>query len=63
AAAFALIAALFTPPVALLFGVLVDLIYFVPGAYPVPLGTILGLAGFMLAELVHGFVKTRIMSV
>lgn len=61
AASFAFIAALFVPPFALLFGVLTDVLYFVPGAYPVPLATLLGLVGFMVAEVVHGFVKTRIM--
>ena len=58
---FAGVAALFIPPLALLFGVLVDILYFVPGAYPVPLGTLLGLTGFLIALMVQGFMKTRIM--
>ncbi|MEK7511201.1 MAG: hypothetical protein AAB582_03120 [Patescibacteria group bacterium] len=58
---FVFIAALFLPPLALLCGVLYDILYFVPGAYPFPLATLLGLAGFLVAEVVHGFVKTRIM--
>lgn len=62
AAAFAAIAALFFPPLALIWGVLTDVLYYTPGAYPVPLYTILGLAGFIVAEFVHGFVKARIIT-
>lgn len=59
--AFAVIASLFVPPVILLAGVLMDILYYVPGAYPVPLYTILGLVGFIIAEIVHSFMKARIM--
>jgi len=62
ALSFAFIASLFTPPLALLFGVLMDVLYFVPGAYPIPLFTLIGLAGFLIALSVQSFVKTRIMS-
>lgn len=55
------VAALFVPPVMLLAGVLMDILYYVPGAYPVPLYTILGLVGFIIAEIVHSFMKARIM--
>lgn len=58
---FVCIAALVVPPLALLFGVLFDILYYVPGAFPVPLYTILGLVGFIIALLVHSFVKARIM--
>lgn len=58
---FICIAALFVPQLALLFGVLIDILYFVPGAFPVPLFTVLGLIGFVLALLVHSVVKARIM--
>lgn len=58
---FVTIAALFIPPIMLLFGVLMDILYYVPGAYPVPLYTILGLVGFIIAEIVHSFMKARIM--
>ena len=60
-AAFVTIAAVFVPPVMLLCGVLMDILYYVPGAYPVPLYTILGLVGFIIAEIVHSFMKARIM--
>jgi hypothetical protein len=60
-AVFVMIAALFVPPVMILFGVLMDILYYVPGAYPVPLYTILGLVGFIIAEIVHSFMKARIM--
>lgn len=60
-AAFVVVSALFVPPVILLAGVLVDILYYVPGAYPVPLYTILGLIGFIIAEIVHSFMKARIM--
>lgn len=54
-------AALFVPSAMLLAGVLMDILYYVPGAYPVPLYTILGLVGFIIAEIVHSFMKARIM--
>ena len=60
-AAFVVVAALFVPPVMLLTGVLMDMLYYVPGAYPVPLYTLLGLVGFIIVEIVHSFMKARIM--
>lgn len=62
AASFVMIAALFVPPLALIAGVLIDVLYFVPGAFPAPLFTMLGLAAFIVAEFVHGFVKARIIT-
>lgn len=57
---FAAISALFIPPLALLYGVLFDVLYFVPGASAAPLGTVLGLIGWGMAVVMHDFVKTRI---
>lgn len=62
AAAFVVIASLFVPPVALIAGVLFDTLYYVPGAYMVPLYTILGLIAFIICEAVHGFAKARIIT-
>ena len=62
AASFVMIAALFAPSLALIAGVAMDILYYVPGAYPVPLFTLLGLAGFIVAHFVHGFVKARIIT-
>ncbi len=56
-----LVAALFLPPTGLLLGVIADLIYYSPGAAPVPYFTLCGIGCFVLALLVHRFVKTRIM--
>lgn len=62
AASFVMIAALFAPPLALVAGVVADVLYYVPGAFPVPLFTLLGLLGFIVAQFVHGFVKARIIT-
>lgn len=49
------------PLAGLLLGVLVDLFYYTPGA-GLPYGTLFGIGTFLVALLVHRFVKTRIMS-
>lgn len=49
------------PILALFGGVLMDVLYFVPGAALLPFGTLLGIVGFLLALFVHDFMKTRIM--
>lgn len=58
----AFLAAFYVPPLGLLFGVLSDVLYFASGASFYPLGTLLGIVGFLLALVVHDFVKTRIMN-
>lgn len=61
-AALAFLASVYLPPLALFLGVLYDVLYFVPGASLLPLGTVAGILVFFCALLVHTFVKTRIMS-
>ncbi|MCI0597608.1 hypothetical protein L0Y34_00825 [Candidatus Parcubacteria bacterium] len=55
-------ASFFFPPVAFVVGLLSDLVYFVPGAYPVPLGVSLGLGLSLLAFVMRNVVRTRIMA-
>lgn len=49
------------PLVALLGGVLIDVLYFVPSVAVLPLGSVLGALGFVIATLSHDFMKARIM--
>ena len=57
------LASLYLTPVALVVGILADLVYFAPGAAPVPFMSLLGGGLSVLALLVRRFVKARIMSV
>ncbi len=50
------------PFVALLGGVLFDVLYFVPGAAYLPWGIVFGIGGFFASLIVHDFMKTRIMA-
>ncbi|HEX5774978.1 MAG TPA: hypothetical protein VFY28_03410 [Candidatus Paceibacterota bacterium] len=59
--ALLLLAALSFPAIALLGGVLMDVLYFAPGAALMPWGILAGIAGFVLATVMHDFMKTRIM--
>lgn len=54
------IAAVFIPFLAPLLGVLVDSVYWTPGT-GLPYATMIGLVGFLIASVVHRFMKTRIM--
>jgi hypothetical protein len=58
--AFAL--ALMEPVAGLALGIILDALYFVPGAARLPVCTACGLAGTVLAFFVRRFVKTRIIS-
>jgi hypothetical protein len=49
------------PILALLGGVLMDVLYFAPGAAALPWGTVIGILGFLAALFVQDFMKTRIM--
>ncbi|HEX2792660.1 MAG TPA: hypothetical protein VHO23_03015 [Candidatus Paceibacterota bacterium] len=53
--------AAFVPLLAPLLGILVDSVYWIPGA-TFPYATLLGLIGFPAALAVHRFMKTRIMA-
>jgi hypothetical protein len=55
-------AALFLPAVALFTGILVDLLYYTPGASPLPFATIAGVCIAGLAIVVRRFLKARILS-
>lgn len=61
AAVFILAASLYLPVLALLGGVLYDILYYAHGAAGLPLGTVVGALGFVLAWAMHDFVKARIM--
>lgn len=51
---------LIVPPLGLALGIVADFLYFVPGATVVPYFSLFGLLSFVMALLVHRFVKTRI---
>lgn len=55
-----LAAAFFVPCIALVVGVLIDVLYFVPGSALAPVASLLGLLGFVFMFFVHRFWKTRI---
>ena len=49
------------PPLALLGGVLFDALYYIPHGGYVPVATLSGLGGFVVASLVQKLVRARIM--
>jgi len=57
----ALIGAIVSPLVPFLVGVLLDTLYYAPGAYPFPLYSLLGSVAALAAFGVHRFVETSIM--
>lgn len=58
----AALASLYLPPIALLVGILTDLLYYTPGAATWPIATILGLFISLAALLVRRFLKARIIA-
>jgi hypothetical protein len=60
-AALALSAAIYFPLAPLACGILIDALYFAPGAYPYPFFLAAGLLAALAALFVHRFVETSIM--
>ncbi len=59
--ALSFVASLFYPPLALVVGILTDLLYYVPSVAPLPLAVLTGLALSIAAFFMQRFLKTRIM--
>jgi len=57
--ALILLASIFLPLAGVALGILLDLVYFVPGSAFVPYGSLFGLLCTVLSLLVQRFVKTR----
>jgi len=55
------VSALVFPPLALVGGVLFDALYYLPHGGYVPVATLAGFAGFVVASLVQKLVRARIM--
>ena len=54
------LAAIFSPLTPLAVGLMLDFLYYSPGAYLVPFFTFIGLLGAIVATLVRRFVETSI---
>lgn len=59
--ALILLASIFLPLAGVALGILLDLVYFVPGSAFVPYGSLFGLLCTVFSLLMQRFVKTRIM--
>ena len=60
--ALVFIIALLVPPISFFAGLLTDAAYYASGNGALPLATLLGALGFIVAVFVHRFIKTRIIS-